>query len=204
MKIIELNLNFDEIRKRIELDKAHYKVGKWAEFTGMSISSISNIHGKKGRVKPSIEYVIAVAKFTGKPIEWYLYGTEADKISEPQAEYNTASMAGWTDIQKDAFHILKEIFESKDDDIISAISSNLNMFKKYYKHDETKLLPISTPQTLEDKIKLLNDMVEEKDKRIASIEESKELLKKDARRLEEENKKLKDNWRGEERRSVVK
>jgi hypothetical protein len=47
-------------------------------------------------------------------------------------------------------------------------------------------------------------MVEEKDKRIASIEESKELLKKDARRLEEENKKLKDNWRGEERRSVVK
>jgi len=67
-------LNFDEIRERIELDIGDTKPGKWANKLGCSKSLVSNVHGESKRQNPPLPYVIAVAKFTGKPIEWYLYG----------------------------------------------------------------------------------------------------------------------------------
>jgi hypothetical protein len=75
MKKIDLNLNYDKILRRIDEDKARYKVGEWAEMMEMSIGSVSNIHGKSSRINPSIEYVVKVARKMCKPVDWYLYGT---------------------------------------------------------------------------------------------------------------------------------
>ena len=76
-KYLELNLNFEEIRKRISLDKGKHKNIEWAKLLQVSPSLISQVHPKvatKASKSPSLEYVIAVARFTGKPVEWYLYG----------------------------------------------------------------------------------------------------------------------------------
>ncbi|WP_035242162.1 hypothetical protein [Desulfobacter vibrioformis] len=73
MKKIDLNLNYDEIRTRIEKDKNLFKPGKWAENIGVSPAIISNVHGKS-KQNPSLEYIIAVARFTQKPIEYFLWG----------------------------------------------------------------------------------------------------------------------------------
>ena len=77
MNKVHLTLNYDEIKKRIEVDKASHSVKEWAKLVGMSSASISNIHGKSAKAKPSLEYIIAVAKVTGKHVEWYLYGDAA-------------------------------------------------------------------------------------------------------------------------------
>ena len=74
MKIFDLELNFDEIRERIEIDKSQYKAVRWAEFLKVSESLISNVHAKKKKQNPPLPYIIAVARFTGKPVEYYLYG----------------------------------------------------------------------------------------------------------------------------------
>jgi hypothetical protein len=73
MKKIDLDLNFDSIRKRIELDKSSFKPSDWSEFIGVSSNIISNIHGKT-KQNPSLEYIIAVSKATKKSIEYYLWG----------------------------------------------------------------------------------------------------------------------------------
>lgn len=86
MKKIDLGLNFDEIRKRIEIDKSQYKSGEWAKKIGLSKQNISNIHGEKGKNDPSLQYIIAVARTTGKSIEWYLYGEDEPTKKETPAQ----------------------------------------------------------------------------------------------------------------------
>jgi len=83
MKKFYLNLNFDVIRERIELDKTPYKPGVWAKMVGVSANVVSNIHGKT-RQNPSLEYIIAVALATGKPVDYYLWGEKTEeKGSQP-------------------------------------------------------------------------------------------------------------------------
>ena len=74
MNKFELRLDFDEIRNRIELDMSKIKPGEWAKAIGISKSLISNVHGGSKRQNPPLPYIIAVARHTGKPVEWYLYG----------------------------------------------------------------------------------------------------------------------------------
>lgn len=124
MKIIDLSLDYDQIRKRIEIDKAQYKVAKWAEITGNSRNVISNIHGKSGKHKPSLQYIIAVAKATGKPIEWYLYGLEAPITGK------CPICGDWTDEVREACRKLQEIMESGDEETKSTILGTLNVYRR--------------------------------------------------------------------------
>lgn len=125
MKKIDLGLDFIAIREQIELDKKNYSSTVWAKETRMSKSSISNIHGKKRAVPPSLDYIVAVAAFTKKPIEWYLYG----RNNSPDF------MCDWPEEHKKACKLLKEILDSSDDDTIDAIHSNLKAFRKSVKKD---------------------------------------------------------------------
>ncbi len=142
MKIVELHLNYDEIRKRIELDKSEYKPGEWAVLTGASKNVISNIHGKAGKHNPSLQYIIAVARATGKPIEWYLYGEKrpdaAPKVAEHQAQYKTEEefMAQWPEEIRAACRQLKAIMLSNHPWIKPALLSNLAAFQ--YSVDKEK------------------------------------------------------------------
>ena len=76
---IDLHLNYDEIRARISQDKGKLRHKEWAEKIQVSPSLIAQIHPKvisQSTKQPSLEYVIAVALYTGKSIRWYLFGKE--------------------------------------------------------------------------------------------------------------------------------
>ena len=133
-------LNYDEIRRRIELDKNEYsKTSKdWAIYIGVEESAVSNFHRKKDPRKPSFEYVLAVAYKTQKPAEWYLYGhpdPEPAMLSEPQKPYmkdaNRPSFCDSTWSDDDIRHCkqLKKILDSKHPVIVPAIISNLAAFE---------------------------------------------------------------------------
>lgn len=98
MSKIDLQLNFDEIIKRIELDKDPYKPSEWADKVGVAKNIISNVHGKI-KQKPSLEYIVAVSKATGKPVDYYLWGKEFNK---PQS------------IENDSDNLTKLIIEHQD------------------------------------------------------------------------------------------
>ena len=121
MKIIDLNLNYADIRDRIEIDKAQFKISQWAELTGTSRNVISNIHGKSGKHNPSLQYIIAVSRATGKSVEWYLYGQKDLK--------NTVcpTCGNWSEDVKEACRKLREIMESGDDLARETILNNLDL-----------------------------------------------------------------------------
>lgn len=114
-----MHLNFNEIRKRIEIDNANYRSKDWAGLIGVSVSLVSNIHGKSKKQNPPLPYIIAVARAMKRPVEWYLYGEmppgpEASVPEDPQV--------------RDAISQLKEIFASNDKLIIPALQTNLAAF----------------------------------------------------------------------------
>lgn len=76
MKKIDLNLDYGAIRKRIEKKKDRLKPSEWAEKIGVARNVVSNIHGKTNQ-PPSLEYIIAVSRATGKAIEYFLWGLES-------------------------------------------------------------------------------------------------------------------------------
>jgi transcriptional regulator with XRE-family HTH domain len=82
MKKINVSLNFDAIRERIEEYKKDIRPGVWADRLGVSVNVVSNIHGKT-RQKPSLEYIIAVSQITGKSVDYFLWGKEIgnDKVN---------------------------------------------------------------------------------------------------------------------------
>jgi hypothetical protein len=85
MSKIDLKLNYDEIVKRIDGERTAYKPSEWASLVGVSKNVITNIHGKT-KQKPSLEYTVAVARVTQKPVEYYLFGelenTNRNKIGD--------------------------------------------------------------------------------------------------------------------------
>jgi hypothetical protein len=129
-KYIDLGLNYNEIRDRIEEDMIHFKKYIWAVNVKVSQSLISKVHKKpdKGneRTNPSLEYVIAVANFTGRPIEWYLYGC---KEAEPREQTEEEFMAKWPEEIRDACRKLKKLLLSDDPVIKPALLSNLAAFQ---------------------------------------------------------------------------
>ena len=154
MKKLHLIFNYSEIKARIEIDKDQYKVGEWAKNVGMSVPSISNIHGKSSRINPSLEYVIAVARFTGKPVEWYLYGDakpEVHLVKEPSAPYDCGEH--WSDEDIHRCKQLKKILDSNHPIIKPAIISNLDAFE--HGIDQANNIDILTKRVnhLEDLIK---------------------------------------------------
>jgi transcriptional regulator with XRE-family HTH domain len=78
---IRLNIDYEEIRNRINKEKEGFKPGEWAKKVGVSPNVVSNVHGKI-RQKPSIEYIIAVAVATGKSVEYFLFGDDCDETSQ--------------------------------------------------------------------------------------------------------------------------
>ena len=137
MNKIDLHLEFNKIRERIEIDKSVYKPGRWAESIGVSKTLVSNIHGKSKRQYPPLPYVFAVSKFTGKPIEWYLYGDKpaADAlIAEPRAGYQSGShrcpfCGEMSEEIKDLCKKVKDILESGQSVIVDALKSNIEAFQ---------------------------------------------------------------------------
>lgn len=140
-------LNYNEIRKRIEIDKDQYaKRGKdWAEYIGILPTAISNFHRKKNPRNPSFEYILAVAYKTKKPIEWYLYGTQEEgKPSDikqtdlvVQEEFK---LWGTQLTDEDIIYCtqLKRIFDSKHPVIVPMIISNLAAFEHIVNEEEKK------------------------------------------------------------------
>lgn len=130
MKKIDLSLNYNDIKMRIELDKGHYSGGEWANAVGLSRSSVSNIHGKKAIAKPSLEYIVSVSRFTGKPVEWYLYGKQpppspAERVSEAEKTDTTGVDLGGSPENIPYFRMLKTILESDDDLTKEAVKTHL-------------------------------------------------------------------------------
>lgn len=155
---INLGLDFNKIKNRIEIDKAQYGVGEWAKLVGLSIASISNIHGKKGKVKPSPEYIIAVARVTGKPIEWYLYGT---KPGEQPSERHCKFCGDMSDEIKNICKQVKDIIEANHPIItpalrlkIDTLIAALEYSRRIKKENEDKV------EKLERKVKRLEKLLE--------------------------------------------
>ncbi|MCG8640590.1 MAG: hypothetical protein MI862_12695 [Desulfobacterales bacterium] len=77
MSKIDLKLDFDAILGRINLDKKGLKPSVWADMLGVSRNIVTNVHGKI-KQKPSLEYIVAVSKATGKSVDYYLWGMKED------------------------------------------------------------------------------------------------------------------------------
>lgn len=149
-KFIDLLLDYEEIRKRITLDMTSFKKYEWADKVKVSKSLITGIHkeeGKKGkRTNPSLEYIIAVSNFTGKPVEWYLYGrwpalTSVDShhtAKEEKSDKNDTPdfLCGCDDEIIDACKDVKEILESGNETIAPALVANIKAFKHGVRQDK--------------------------------------------------------------------
>lgn len=133
MKKIDLSLDFDKIKERIEHERDDMIPSKWAIKVGVSINVVTNIHGKTNQ-KPSLEYVVAVARATGKPVDWYLYGEpyQPSKIMESSV-YKTARQPECPidcgdelrDICRDVKYVMEE-----DGDFADALKANIKAFRK--------------------------------------------------------------------------
>lgn len=88
---MDLQLNFEDIRKRIEIEKEAHKQGSWAKFVGVPSNIVSNIHGKIQQ-NPSFPYIISVALATGKSVDYYLWGEDTEKIITQQPPDNIAKI----------------------------------------------------------------------------------------------------------------
>jgi hypothetical protein len=138
-KVIELNLNPDEIKKRIALDKGDIKNNKWAALLHVSPSLISQIHPKgadKPSKTPSLEYIIAVSRYTGKSLEWYLYGENTPAPLRKLHDVNQHPLLGdpqfwsnWSDEDIRLCQQLKRILDSNHPVAKPAIISNLAAFE---------------------------------------------------------------------------
>jgi len=177
MKKIELSLNYEKILKRIELDKDRFKVGKWAELLGVSISTVSNIHSKQTKVNPSMEYIIAVARAMGKPIEWYLYGempvTSPMAVSEEKVPYNAGPKKESHTFSPEILPyciLLEKVLESDDEDTKVAIKSNLLAFKISVNRDVTIKDQGKTIEHQAEIIKDQGETISDLNKRLSHIE----------------------------------
>ncbi len=126
MKKFDLSLNYDDIRIRLEDAMSGYKPAQWAKYIGVSVNIIANIHGKV-KQPPSLQYIIAVARKTGRPVEWYLYGEESDAMSN--------CSIGCDEDLMDLCRKVKAIIESKTH-WADSLRSNIKSFKKGLDNDK--------------------------------------------------------------------
>lgn len=74
MKKILVDINFNEVRARIEQEMKGYTRTEWANKVGVKINVVSNIHGANARQNPSLNYILAVSVATRKPMDYFLWG----------------------------------------------------------------------------------------------------------------------------------
>jgi hypothetical protein len=74
MKKFHINLDFNEILKRIEKEMESYSRTEWAKKVGVRINVVSNIHGANASQHPSLNYILAVSVATRKPMDYFLWG----------------------------------------------------------------------------------------------------------------------------------
>lgn len=136
MKKFDLNLDYGKIRKRIDIDIGDTRPKDWAKRTGVSINVVSNIHGKSGKHYPSLQYIIAVSRVTGKPVEWYLYGEKPENhtvhnVADSRTQYVAYpdSLDTLPEDIKNACRQVRDILLSDHPVIKPALLSNLAAFK---------------------------------------------------------------------------
>jgi transcriptional regulator with XRE-family HTH domain len=82
MKKILVDINFNEVRARIEQEMEGYTRTDWANKVGVKINVVSNIHGANAKQNPSLNYILAVSVATRKPMDYFLWGQVAYIPSE--------------------------------------------------------------------------------------------------------------------------
>jgi len=127
MKKIDLKLDFDAIRERIENDFRGLSPAEMARKIKVRANVAGNVHGKK-KQNPSIEYVIAVSLYTGRTIEYYLWGKE--KAAQLCGITGAKCLFFGDDLQPDnrvitAAKKLKEVFDSGNDGAINIAENAL-------------------------------------------------------------------------------
>jgi FtsZ-binding cell division protein ZapB len=136
MKKINLKLNFKEIVSRIdnEIKYQELKPAEWAAKVGVTTNIVSNIHGKTGQ-NPSLEYIIAVSRATGKSIEYYLYGNDLYKNTDDNKKMIHESAGLFTAKEQtsalgQAVDMLATVLGSGDRVFVQALMSNLIAFSE--------------------------------------------------------------------------
>ena len=75
--------DFDEIRNRIFKEMliltGDYSPTKWGEIVCMSMGSVNNIHSET-KQNPSLRYIIEVAMATKKPIGYFMWGENSNRL----------------------------------------------------------------------------------------------------------------------------
>jgi hypothetical protein len=74
MKNMHIDIDYDEVLKRIEKEMEGYSRTEWANKVGVRINVVSNIHGANARQNPSLKYILAVSVATQKPMDYFLWG----------------------------------------------------------------------------------------------------------------------------------
>ena len=96
MKNIHIDIDYDEVLKRIEKEMEGYSRTEWANKVGLRINVVSNIHGASARQNPSLKYILAVSVATRKPMDYFLWGRisyipselSATKVKEDEKTYS--------------------------------------------------------------------------------------------------------------------
>ena len=82
MKNSHVDIDFDEVLKRIEKEMEGYSRTEWANKVGVRINVVSNIHGANARQNPSLNYILAVSVATRKPMDYFLWGRASYQPSD--------------------------------------------------------------------------------------------------------------------------
>lgn len=108
------------------------KPSKWAEKVGVSRNVVANIHGGTQQ-KPSLEYIAAVSRSTGRSMNYLLWGEEEEEegsgvgVMPAVASARTATVLDPLGIAR-SMELLAKIYAADDAVYIRAISANLMAF----------------------------------------------------------------------------
>jgi transcriptional regulator with XRE-family HTH domain len=96
MEKIHVPIDFNAVTRRIEKEMKGYKRSAWAEKVGVTINVVSNIHGASSKQNPSLKYILAVSVATGKPMDYYLWGWDLNKLPDPQVHMIRESVSPYS------------------------------------------------------------------------------------------------------------
>lgn len=102
MKKLHTEIDYKEVTRRIEKEMEGYSPSSWAAKVGVRINVVSNIHGPSAKQNPSLNYILAVALATRKPMEYFLWGSnyywsapkEIGFLGEKLSTYGTPQPSG--------------------------------------------------------------------------------------------------------------